>query len=261
MFSHKPTRVFLILAGIFISNALMAEMIGVKIFSLEATFGYDPLNLRVLGENLSLNLSAGVMIWPVVFVMTDVINEYYGRKGVRFLSVLTAGLIAFSFFVLVGTIWLSPADFFVTSRQGSGVPDMQAAYESIFGQGANIIVASIIAFLLGQLVDAVSFHRIKRVTGEKKIWLRATGSTLISQFIDSFVVLFIAFYVGSRVSGKPGDLIWPLKLVLAVGIVNYSYKVIVAIVMTPVIYWVHNLIERYLGHDVAAEMKKAALNQ
>ncbi len=259
--SHKPTRVFLILGGIFISNALLAEVIGVKIFSLERTLSLPQLNASIFGEMLSLNLTAGVMIWPVVFVLTDIINEYYGRKGVKFLTYLTVCLIAFAFFVFMGSIWLAPADFFVTSKQGSGVPDMQQAYKAILGQGANIIVASLVAFILGQLVDVFSFQRIKKVTGEKMIWLRATGSTIISQFIDSFVVLFVAFYLGSRINPQPGDLVWPLKLVLAVCIVNYIYKFIIAILMTPVIYWVHSIIEKYLGHEVAAKMKKEALDK
>jgi uncharacterized integral membrane protein (TIGR00697 family) len=113
--------------------------------------------------------------------------------------------------------------------------------------------------MLGQLVDVFVFHKIKKATGEKNIWLRATGSTLVSQFIDSFVVLFIAFYVGSRVNASGNDFVWPLSLVIAVGVVNYIYKFIVAILLTPVIYLVHHWIEKYLGHEKAAEMKKAAM--
>jgi uncharacterized integral membrane protein (TIGR00697 family) len=258
---NKAIRLFIILGGIFIANAIVAEIIGVKIFSLEKTLGMQPLDANVFGEVLSLNLSAGVLIWPVVFIMTDIINEYYGQKGVRFLSFLTAGLIAFAFLIFIGAISLAPADFFVTSKTGSGVPDMEKAYENVLGQGANIIIGSIAAFLLSQLVDVITFHRIKKVTGEKKIWLRATGSTLVSQFIDSFVVLFIAFYVGSRLNASEGDFIWSFKLFIAVGLVNYAYKFIVAIIMTPVIYLVHNQIEKYLGHDLAAEMKKAAMQR
>lgn len=256
---HKPTRLFLVLAGVFITNAVIAEIIGVKIFSLEATLGASPLNLLVLGEALSLNLSAGVLIWPVVFIITDITNEYYGQKGVRFLSYLTAALIAFCFLVFIGAIWLSPADFFVSSRTGSGVPDMELAFESVLGQGAGIIIGSITAFLLSQLIDVFAFHKIKKATGEKRIWLRATGSTLISQFVDSFVVLFIAFYIGSRINAKPGDFVWSFKLFIAVGLVNYSYKVIVAILMTPVIYLMHDVIEKWLGKEVAGEMKQAAM--
>lgn len=180
-------------------------------------------------------------------------------KGVRFLSWLTAGLIAFAFLVFMGAMQLTPADFFITSKQGSGVPDMEKAYNSVLGQGGFIIVGSITAFILGQLIDVFVFHKIKRVTGEKRIWLRATGSTLVSQFIDSFVVLFIAFYVGTRVNQTGNDFVWPFSLFIAVGLVNYIYKFIVAILMTPVIYFVHYMIEKYLGKEQAAEMKAAAM--
>ena len=256
---HKPTRLFIILAGIFIANALIAEIIGVKIFSLEKTLGLRPLHIVLFGNDLSVNLTAGVLLWPVVFIMTDIINEYYGMKGVRFLSYLAAGLIAFAFIVFYGAMKLVPADFFITSKQGSGVPDMEKAYNSVLGQGGFIIIGSLTAFMLGQLIDVFVFHKIKKVTGEKRIWLRATGSTLISQFIDSFVVLFIAFYIGTRVNASKNDFVWPFSLFIAVGVVNYIYKFIVAIILTPVIYFVHHRIEKYLGHEQAAAMKKAAM--
>jgi uncharacterized integral membrane protein (TIGR00697 family) len=256
---NKPTRLFIILSGIFIANALIAEIIGVKIFSLEKTLGIDPFQIHLFGDVYSFNLTAGVLLWPVVFIMTDIINEYYGMKGVRFLSWLTAGLIAFAFIVFYGAMKLTPADFFITSKQGSGVPDMSKAYNSVLGQGGFIIIGSLAAFILSQLIDVFVFHKIKKATGEKNIWLRATGSTLISQFIDSFVVLFIAFYVGSRVNSSGNDFIWSFKLFIAVGIVNYTYKFLIAILLTPVIYLVHHRIEKYLGHGQAAEMKKAAM--
>jgi hypothetical protein len=255
----KSTRLFIILGGFFIANALIAEIIGVKIFSLEKTLGLAPLTLQLFGNTLSVNLTAGVLLWPVVFIMTDIINEYYGMKGVKFLSYLTAGLIAFAFLIFIFAMKLVPADFFISSKQGSGVPDMEKAYNSVLGQGGFIIIGSLTAFILGQLVDVFVFHKIKKATGEKSIWLRATGSTLISQFIDSFVVLFIAFYIGTRVNRQGNDFVWPFSLFMAVGIVNYIYKFIVAVVLTPVIYLIHNRIERYLGHERAAEMKTAAM--
>jgi len=258
---NKSTRLFIILGGFFIANALIAEIIGVKIFSLEKTFGMQPLNVKVLGNELSVNLTAGVLLWPIVFIMTDIINEYYGPKGVRFLSFLTAGLIAFAFLVFYGAMHLVPADFFITSKKGSGVPDMEKAYQSVLGQGGNIILGSLVAFILSQLIDVFVFHRIKKTTGERAIWLRATGSTLISQFIDSFVVLFIAFYIGSRINNADGDFVWPLKLVLAVGVVNYIYKFVIALILTPVIYLVHMLIEKFLGASLAADMKGAAMRR
>ena len=256
---QKPSRLFLILGGFFIANALIAEIIGVKIFSLEKTLGLLPLDLKLFGNVLSINLTAGVLLWPVVFVMTDIINEYYGQKGVRFLSFLTAGLIIFAFIVFYGAMKLVPADFFISSKEGSGVPDMEKAYKGVLGQGSNIIIGSLVAFVLSQLVDVFVFHRIKKITGEKKIWLRATGSTLVSQFIDSFVVLFIAFYVGSRINNQQGDFVWPFSLFIAVGVVNYIYKFFMAVLLTPVIYLAHRWIDRYLGHELATEMKEAAM--
>ncbi|MFN9709824.1 MAG: queuosine precursor transporter [Bacteroidota bacterium] len=256
---NKSVKLYLILGGFFIANALIAEIIGVKIFSLEKTFGFAPLKIMLLGNELSLNLTAGVLLWPVVFVMTDIINEYYGISGVRFLSYLTAGLIAFAFLIFVLAMHLSPADFFVTSKQGSGVPDMEKAYHGVLGQGGFIIIGSLAAFLLGQLIDVMVFHRIKSFTGERRIWLRATGSTLISQLMDSFVVLFIAFYIGSRVNATGNDFVWSFKLVVAVGIVNYIYKFVVALLMTPVVYLLHSIIERYLGGNLAQELKNKAM--
>jgi uncharacterized integral membrane protein (TIGR00697 family) len=248
----KSTRLFIFLGGFFITNALIAEVIGVKIFSLEKSLGLAPLHINVFGESLSLNLTAGVLLWPVVFIMTDVINEYYGPKGVRLLSFLGAGLIAYAFLMFYGAMSLAPADFFVTGKVNSGVPNMEKAYDNVLGQGGKIIIGSLVAFMIGQIVDVLAFHRIKKVTGEKKIWLRATGSTLISQFIDSYIVLFIAFYIGSRIGNAEGDFVWSFNLFLAVGTLNYIYKSVVAIVLTPV---------SYLGKDLAAKMKRSAMGQ
>ena len=136
------------------ANAIIAEFIGVKIFSMEATLGQAPLSWNFFGqEALSMNLTAGVLLWPLIFVMTDVVNEYFGVKGVRFVSWLAAGLILYAFLAITMAISLAPADFWPSSYQDRGVSDMQAAYKVIFGQGAWIIIGSLIAFLIGQLVD------------------------------------------------------------------------------------------------------------
>lgn len=248
----KPTKLFIILSGLFITNALVAEFIGGKIFSLENTFGIKPILFSLFGEDgLSFNLTAGVLLWPVVFIMTDIINEYYGMRGVRFLSYLTVVLIAFSFVAAYVAIHLAPATWWISVNTDKGIPNMQLAYSQIFGQGMWIIFGSIIAFLIGQVLDVYIFHKIKKITGEKKIWLRATGSTLVSQFIDSFVVIFIAFKIGQG---------WSFPKVMAIVLVGYSYKLVVAICITPIIYLVHHLIENYLGKVIATDMKESALN-
>lgn len=258
----RSIKLFIILGGFFVANALIAEFIGVKIFSLERSLGLEPISLELLGvENLAFNLTAGVLLWPVVFVLTDIINEYYGQRGVRLLSYLAVALILYAFVMFYVGIHLTPADFWPQSHIDPSLPeasqqairdkvsDYDYAYKLVFGQGLWIIIGSLVAFLIGQIIDVAVFHRVKRVTGERFIWLRATGSTLVSQFIDSFVVLFIAFYLGAD---------WGLSLVLAIGVVNYIYKFTMALLLTPVIYGAHALIERYLGTELAADMKRRA---
>jgi len=171
-------------------------------------------------------------------------------RGVRFLSYLTVGLISFSFLAAYAAIHLIPANWWVTVNTEKGIPDMQKAYAQIFGQGMWIIFASIIAFLVGQVLDVYIFHKIKKATGERMIWLRSTGSTIISQLIDTYVVITIAFQWGQG---------WSFPKVLAIVLVGYSYKLLVAVLTTPVIYIVHHWIEKYLGHQVAVEMKQAAI--
>ncbi len=253
--TNRGTRLFIILAGFFITNALIAEVIGVKIFSLEDTLGVERANINIFGSQFSFHLTAGVLLWPVVFVMTDIINEYYGPKGVRFLSFLTIGLIAFSFLIYNAAIALKPSEYFSV---GNNIDHADDAFRAIFGQGLWIIIGSIAAFLLGQILDVFVFHRIKKATGEKAIWLRATGSTIVSQLIDSFVVLFIAFYVGKRIQTGQGDA-WSLQQILVTGTGNYMYKFVIALLMTPIIYFIHWLIEKYLGAEKSTEMKKAAM--
>lgn len=251
LLSQKPVLLFVILAGFFVTNAIVAEFIGVKIFALENTLGFEPLSWHLFGQSGSLSLTAGVLLWPVVFIMTDLINEYYGKRAVKLLSWLTAALIAYAFLMVFGAIKLVPAEWWVASAQNRGVADRQAAFANIFGQGLWIICGSLVAFLVGQVVDAAIFHKLRTITSESKLWLRATGSTLVSQFIDSYVVLFIAFVI------NPGEN-WPISLFLAVGTVNYCYKLVVAVLLTPLIYLVHNWIDRYLGHEISEKLRHDA---
>lgn len=248
----RPAKLFLVLAGFFITNAIVAEVIGVKIFSLEDTLGWERANFSLLGtEGLGFSLSVGVIPWPVIFITTDIINEYYGVRGVRFLTLLTAGMIAFAFLVFYAAIQVAPdTAWWIGAFSEEGVPDMQAAFAAIFGQGMNIIVGSLTAFLIGQIADAFLFRRIKKFTGEKKIWMRATLSTLVSQLVDSLVVTYIAFGLFRNAS---------IGQCTAWALTAYTYKFVVAVLCTPVVYLVHAVAERYLGREKAAEMKQAAL--
>jgi uncharacterized integral membrane protein (TIGR00697 family) len=252
----KVTRLFALLAIVFVGNALLAEFIGVKIFALEPTLGLKSLELSLFDFKSTLNFTAGVIIWPIVFVLTDILNEYYGHKGVRFISILAALFIAYAFGVMYLAIHVIPADFWVSSNKANGVPDMQAAYKSILGQGQRIIVGSLTAFLIGQLIDAMIFRKVKKITGEKHLYLRATVSTFFSQLIDSYVVLYIAF-----VYGLPQGQAWSLNMFWAIGTINFVYKLSAAILLIPLIYIAHIGIEKYLGEEVASRLKKEALQE
>ncbi len=247
---HRATRLFLALAGFFIADALLAEFVGVKIFSLERTLGIGDVHWNLFGVPGTLNFTAGVVYWPVVFVLTDLINEYFGRKGVRLVSWLAVTFIAWAFFAAYVAISLAPATFWQESGTAAGVADMQVPYALIFGQGMWIIVGSITAFLVGQLIDVTVFHRIRKLTGERRMWLRATGSTAVSQLFDSFIVLYIAFVIGPQH--------WPVQQFLAVGIVNYCYKMLAALVVIPVLYLVHAGVRRYLGAAQVEELRREA---
>jgi queuosine precursor transporter len=249
MFS-KTQKLFAILCAFFLTNALLAEFIGVKIFAFEASLGMQPWNWNLFGQSGSLNFTAGVMLWPVVFVMTDIVNEYFGRRGVRFISWLAVALISYGFLFAYLAIALEPADWWITVAQKQGVDNMQNAFAAIFGQGMWAIAGSITAFLLSQLIDVAVFHWIRSKTGDRFVWLRATGSTLVSQLIDSFVVLYIAFVIGPQH--------WPLPLFFAIGTVNYLYKSVMAFLMIPLIYAVRKIIKNYLGAEQAEELKRAA---
>lgn len=246
----KANRLFIVLAGFFLTNALLANFVGAKIFSLEDTLGIAPVEWSLLGVSGNLSFTAGVLLWPFVFVMTDIINEYFGRRGVRFISWVAVAFICYAFVAAYATIALAPAGFWVDANRSLGVPDIQQAFAQIFGQGLWIIIGSVTAFLIGQLIDVKVFHRIRRATGENHVWLRATGSTAVSQLIDSFVVLYIAFVLGPQK--------WPISQFLAVGTINYIYKLLAAIALIPLIYLVRRLIKSYLGKAETERLENEA---
>ncbi|KAF0198930.1 MAG: hypothetical protein FD166_921 [Bacteroidetes bacterium] len=241
---NRNQQLYLILSAIFLTNALVAEFAGVKIFSLEKLLGLMPAQLPFFGGlKLDFNLSVGVVIWPIVFIISDLINEYFGRAGVRRISFITAAMIAWAFLIVLAGTAVPPAGFWLglNNTDPSGNPfDINYAYTSIFRAGMGIIAGSLSAFLISQLVDAYAFHYLKNLTGHKKLWLRATGSTVISQLIDSFVILFIAFYLLGN---------WSMEQVLQVGLVQYTYKVLLAIFLTPLIYLAHWLIDKFLARN------------
>ena len=212
MFQRKKDIIYVILAGIFITNALVAELIGGKLIYVGNTV-----------------MSLGILPWPIVFITTDLINEYFGEKGVKKLSIITAALIVYTFFLLL--IGLQ-----IPAVKGDGlISDEQ--FNAVFGQSMWIIIGSISAFLVSQLIDVTLFHYLKNRTGKKMLWLRSTGSTVISQLFDSFIVLGIAFWLPGKIDSKT---------FVTSAFTGYSVKLLIAIGLTPLIYLGHYLIDNYL---------------
>jgi queuosine precursor transporter len=204
-----------------------------------------------MGFTMDFNLTAGALIWPVVFITTDLINEYFGKPGVKRISYLTALLITYAFVIIFMAIGLPSAPWWREQTGPNGeLINMDLAFNKVLGQGQRIIIGSLTAFLLGQLVDVFVFQKLRQATGNAKLWLRATGSTLVSQLVDSFVVLFIAFYG-----------VFPTEQIIAIGITNYIYKFAVAILLTPLIYLGHSLIDNYLGKENAGRITTDAAKE
>ena len=237
LLNSKRTKLFIVLLGIFLSNAIVAEIIGVKIFSVEGTLGFQPLHLQTFLGTWDLNQPAGALNWPFVFITSDIINEYFGKKGVQRVSYLTAGFIAYCFVIIYGATLLTPANFWIEVNKGTDNFNINTAFGKIFRQGLGIISGSLTAFLISQLLDASVFHYIRNKTKGKKIWLRATGSTLVSQLIDSFVVIGIAFVLFGN---------WTIEQWVSTALNSYLYKFFTAILLTPVIYLAHYWIDKYL---------------
>ncbi len=226
--SERRQLLFLILAGFFVGNALLAELIGGKLFQV-------PTPRHVF------TLSCGIVLWPVVFIFTDIVNEYFGRRGVRQLSFLTAAIISWAYVALWVTQLVPAADF-------SPVDDK--SFSRVFLQSQWIIVGSIVAFLLAQLIDVTVFWLIRRKTGHRFLWLRATGSTVVSQLIDTFVVQFVGLYLPWRLGGQGID--FPTFLNSASS--GYLFKIGVALAITPLLYLVHAVIDGYLGEAEALQL-------
>jgi uncharacterized integral membrane protein (TIGR00697 family) len=217
--------VFQVLGAFFVGNALLAELIGGKLFQV-----FTPWQV--------FTLSCGVILWPLVFIMTDVVNEYFGRAGVRRLSLLAAGVISYAFVMLWLTQYVHAAPF-------SPIDD--PSFQRVFLQSRWIIVGSITAFLVAQLVDVTVFWMLRHRTGGRHLWLRATGSTVVSQLVDTFVVGFIGLYLPARLGQSQAEVTFTFGDFLNTSLSGYAFKFGVAVAITPLLYVLHGAVHLYLG--------------
>ncbi len=221
-------RLYLWLAGIFVTSLLVANLIGAKFFS----FG----SVDVLGLELHLEHSVGMFAFPVTFLLTDLLNEYYGKKGARRVTFLGLGTSVFALVLIQAAIHAPsapPARTFVDPE----------VFRKVFGTGAVMIVASLTAYMLGQMTDIWVFHLLKKVTRGRLLWLRATGSTVVSQAIDSLAISLVLGYGSMLASGAPAS----LPFMLETAAKGYTLKFVIAVAITPLIYVGHGVFERVFG--------------
>ncbi len=227
----RPQKLYVVCAAIFITALVVAEATAGKLFTVINL----PFTLNILGESFDqVTMTAGVIAFPITFIITDLLNEYYGKPGIRFVTYIGMVMIIFEF----GLIQVAMS---VETSSISPVPE--EAFDTVFGASGRIIIGSLVAYVIGQLADISLFHWLRGLTNGKHLWLRATGSTFGSQFLDTFIVLFIAFW---------GPLTF--QTIVAITLFNYVYKFIVAILITPLIYVAHWIMDRYLGHETADQL-------
>ena len=213
---RRKERVFVLLTALFVAALIAGDFVGGKFFSFAGR-----------------SLSAGIIPFPLTFVLTDVVNEFYGKEGARRLTY--AGLAAAVF------VW-AVINLALALPTVSDSPISDQVFRSAFGTSARLYVASLTAYMIGQLLDISIFQLLRRATGERLLWLRSTGSTVLSQAIDSISVSFV-FLVGTR----------PLPFIFSNAANNYVGKLIMAVLLTPLIYAGHSVIRRYLGeHELHA---------
>ncbi len=231
----RPQKLFVVCTAVFLTALVVAEATAGKFFT-----AFDlPFAVTLLGVTFdSVVMTAGVIAFPVTFIVTDVLNEYYGKQGIRFVTLVGMAMIVFEFALL-------QIAMMVPASPISPVP--QDAFTAVFGVSGRIIAGSITAYLVGQFIDISLFHWLRNLTGGRYLWLRATGSTLGSQFLDTFIVLIVAF---------AGQLAF--AEILAITLFNYTYKFIISVAITPLIYGAHWAMDRYLGHDLAHALIEGA---
>ena len=231
----RPQKLFVVCTAVFVTALVLAEATASKFFTALTL----PFPIHLLGERFdTVIMTTGVLAFPVTFIVTDLLNEYYGRAGIRFVALVGMVMIVGQFFFLQVAMAVPTASI-------SPVPD--AAFDTVFGASGRVILGSLAAYLVGQFVDISLFHWLRRRTQGRYLWLRATGSTFGSQFFDTLIVLSIAF---------AGQL--SVQSILAITLFNYTYKFLIAILITPVIYAAHWAMDRYLGRDTAEALLHSA---
>ena len=238
--NDKKLNIYLILGLFFAAITVTAESIGPKIVDVHLLLPF--LKYLPFFNSRTLNISAGVILWPLVFILTDIISHYFGKKGVMQISYITVFLLIMVFSIYYMASAMPPAKFWVEVNARNNNFNINQAYSLIFMQSTKIIFGSLIAFIASQIIDATIYHRLRAITNEKLLWMRALVSTFFSQLIDSYTVITIAFYI-------MGD--WSLSQIYEVGTSQFVFKLLIAVLLTPFLYIVHYVIDIYLGKEIS----------
>ena len=236
----RRERVFLILAGIFLGCLTMLNIIGLTRFLVIGSWDDDGFHLFTPGDGgYTFALAAGVLPYPLTFLCTDLISEFYGRRRANW--VVLVGLLLNG--LVFGIIWLG------TTLPGFGPPQESLLWD-IRVLAFSSIYASMIAYMAAQFCDVYLFHYLKARTAGGKLWIRNNGSTLVSQFIDTFAVITIGHYLSGAIPGVPEGDPWPTLWTFI--LTGYVFKAVAALLDTPVIYGAVWLLRDYLQIDPAA---------
>lgn len=201
---------FDLLVAVYIFCIAVSELMGAKTFPLANIFGYQ------------LNASVAVFVLPLIFTINDMVTEVYGKERTR--SIIRAGLVII-FLLLIFSL-------FSTSLPPSArFQSTEAAYDTIFGLSARIAAASLIAFTTADFLDVAIFAKIRKSLGKSKLWLRNNLSNFISQFVDTALFMFLAFYSLER--SLNDNLTFLFSLILPYWLLKCSMSVI----ETPLVYW------------------------
>lgn len=221
-------QVYLWLSALFVTALLVANVVGVKLFRFD---------VGLLGWNIPIEHTVGMISFPLTFLLTDLLNEYYGKRAARRVTYIAfaMGFVAYLIYYLSRIIPIM-----------EGIPGTatREAFENIFGAASLMYLASLGAFLAGSLLDIVLFAAFKRWTGGRLVWLRATGSTVISQLIDSFVITILFFQVAQKLTGSEAA---SFEFVIRTALTGYILKFVIAIVLTPGIYLGRWVLSRCFG--------------
>jgi len=228
-----PTIGQVALIALFVTSLVTAQLTATKLLAFDL-----PVSLPVVGA--AIVLPGAALAYAVTFLATDCYTELYGRRPAQVLVNVGFGMN----FVLLALVWST----ILAPSAGQGVPADQ--FETVLGAGTNVVIASLLAYVVSQNYDVLAFHWIRDRTDGEHLWLRNVGSTASSQAIDTVIFVTLAFGILPRLIDVGPVTGWDLVFELIVG--QYLLKLLIALLDTPVVYGVVAAVRRQEARDGSA---------